>query len=225
MNYGMRCHDICPKADMDTVFDAVRDLGIHQIQLAFGKSIAGLDFSYGHYSPGLGRMVAEKLREREIHVAVLVCYINPTPPDEAKRQTEVQKFIEHLKYAKAIGADMVGTETGRYDANFRVVPETRTEECYRLLLKSMREIVAAAEKLGVPVFEYTPMQVKQAVAGYGGADKRQVMLMTQRLLNMKEIPRPDDAADALAIAICHSRAATSLLNTERVFDPKKYDTR
>ena len=69
------------------------------------------------------------------------------------------------------------------------------------------------------------MQVKQAVAGYGGADKRQVMLMTQRLLKMQEIPRPDDAADALAIAICHGRAATSLLNTERVFDPRKYDTR
>ena len=71
----------------------------------------------------------------------------------------------------------------------------------------------------------TPMQVKQAVVGYGGADKRQVMLMTQRLLNMKQIPRPDDAADALALAICHGRSATSLLNTERVFDPKKYDTR
>ena len=61
--------------------------------------------------------------------------------------------------------------------------------------------------------------------GYGGADKRQVMLMTQRLLGMKEIPRPDDAADALAIAICHGRAATSLLNTEREFDPNRYDTR
>ena len=86
-------------------------------------------------------------------------------------------------------------------------------------------ILLAAEKLGVPVFEYTPMQVKQSVVGYGKAEKKQVMLMTQRLLNMKEIPRPDDAADALALAICHSRAATSLLNTERVFDPKKYDTR
>ena len=86
-------------------------------------------------------------------------------------------------------------------------------------------ILLAAEKLGVPVFEYTPMQVKQAVVGYGKAEKRQVMLMTQRLLHMKEIPRPDDAADALALAICHSRAATSLLNTERVFAPKKYDTR
>ena len=86
-------------------------------------------------------------------------------------------------------------------------------------------ILLAAEKLGVPIFEYTPMQVKQAVVGYGGAEKRQVMLMTQRLLGMKKIPRPDDAADALALAICHSRAATSLLNTERVFDPDKYDTR
>ena len=86
-------------------------------------------------------------------------------------------------------------------------------------------ILLEVERSGVPVFEYTPMQVKQAVAGYGGADKRQVMLMTQRLLKLKAIPRPDDAADALAIAICHARSATSLLNTDRVFDPEKYDTR
>ena len=86
-------------------------------------------------------------------------------------------------------------------------------------------ILLEIEHSGVPVFEYTPMQVKQAVAGYGGADKRQVMLMTQRLLKMKNVPRPDDAADALAIAICHGRSATSLLNVERKFDPKRYDTR
>ena len=85
-------------------------------------------------------------------------------------------------------------------------------------------ILLAAEKAGVPIYEYTPMQVKQAVAGYGGAQKRQVQLMTQRLLGMKEIPKPDDAADALALAICHGRAATSLLNTERVFDAGKYNT-
>lgn len=86
-------------------------------------------------------------------------------------------------------------------------------------------ILLEAERLGVPIFEYTPMQVKQAVVGYGKAEKKQVMLMTQRLLHMKQIPRPDDAADALAIAICHSRAATSLMNTERVFDASKYSTR
>ena len=86
-------------------------------------------------------------------------------------------------------------------------------------------ILLAAEKLGVPIYEYTPMQVKQAVVGFGKAEKKQVMLMTQRLLHMKQIPRPDDAADALAIAVCHSRSATSLLNTERVFDASKYSTR
>ena len=86
-------------------------------------------------------------------------------------------------------------------------------------------ILMTAEKLGLSVCEYNPSQVKQAVVGYGGAEKKQVMLMTQRLLQMKEVPRPDDAADALAIAICHGRSATSLLNRERVFDPKRYDTR
>ena len=56
------------------------------------------------------------------------------------------------------------------------------------------------------------MQVKQAVVGYGLAEKRQVMDMVRRLLKLKGIPRPDDAADALAIAICHARSATSRLN-------------
>ncbi len=151
MNYGMRCHDICPKADMDTVFDAVQNLGVQQIQLALAKSIEGYNFDYGHYSPGFGREIRKKLEKRGIHVSVLGCYINPTNPDEEERQKAVRRFIEHLKYAKAIGADMVGTETGRYDADFNVVPYTYTEGCYQLLLKSMREIVSAAEKLGVMV--------------------------------------------------------------------------
>ena len=72
-------------------------------------------------------------------------------------------------------------------------------------------ILLAIERAGVPLFEYTPMQVKQAVVGYGKAEKRQVMDMTRRLLKMDRIPRPDDAADAIAIALCHARSATSLL--------------
>ena len=61
-------------------------------------------------------------------------------------------------------------------------------------------ILCTAERLGVPIYEYTPMQVKQAVVGYGLADKKQVMDMTKRLLKLKAVPKPDDAADALAIA-------------------------
>ena len=70
-------------------------------------------------------------------------------------------------------------------------------------------ILCAAEKCGVPLFEYTPSQVKISVTGYGKADKRQVMEMTRRLLNLKSVPRPDDAADALGLALCHARSATS----------------
>ena len=72
-------------------------------------------------------------------------------------------------------------------------------------------ILLAVEKYGAPLFEYTPNEVKQAVVGYGGAEKRQVMDMTRRLLKMEHIARPDDAADAIAIALCHARSATSML--------------
>ncbi|MDE6838788.1 MAG: crossover junction endodeoxyribonuclease RuvC [Acutalibacter sp.] len=72
-------------------------------------------------------------------------------------------------------------------------------------------ILLALAQAGVPLFEYTPMQVKQAVTGYGKAQKHQVQEMTRRLLGLPEIPRPDDAADALAMAICHGQAAGSPL--------------
>ena len=72
-------------------------------------------------------------------------------------------------------------------------------------------LLCAAERCGIPLFEYTPSQVKLAVTGYGKAEKHQVMDMTKRLLKLNGIPRPDDAADALAIAICHARSMTSRL--------------
>lgn len=72
-------------------------------------------------------------------------------------------------------------------------------------------LLCAAERCGIPLYEYTPSQVKLAVTGYGKAEKRQVMDMTRRLLKLKSIPRPDDAADALALALCHARSSTSLL--------------
>ncbi len=70
-------------------------------------------------------------------------------------------------------------------------------------------MLLAAEECGIEVFEYTPMQVKSAVAGYGQAEKPQVMEMTRRLLGLKEAPRPDDTADALAVAICHAQSGAS----------------
>ena len=66
-------------------------------------------------------------------------------------------------------------------------------------------IMLALQKHNVPVYEYTPLQVKSAVTGFGQAQKPQVMEMTKRLLRLKAVPKPDDTADALAIAICHAQ--------------------
>ena len=73
-------------------------------------------------------------------------------------------------------------------------------------------ILLACERAGLKIFEYTPLQVKQAVAGYGRAEKKQVMEMVKRICGLQALPRPDDAADAVALAICHARSSTSLLN-------------
>lgn len=67
-------------------------------------------------------------------------------------------------------------------------------------------ILLAAMNRGIRIFEYTPLQVKQAVAGYGRADKKQVQQMVKLLLGLKKVPKPDDTADAVAIAICHGHS-------------------
>ncbi len=75
-------------------------------------------------------------------------------------------------------------------------------------------VLLALAQAGVPIADYKPMEIKQAVVGYGGADKRQVQEMVRMLLNLESIPRPDDAADALAVAICHIHN----YQTQRLYD-------
>lgn len=149
--FGMRGHDLGGKQNFNDFLEKVKKNNIEQVQLAFKKSISDIDFSLGNYNPGLANFIGKNLKQNDIHVAVLGCYINPTHPDECKRKQSIKTFIEHLKYARVIGADMVGTETGRYDKDFNIVDYTYTEGCYQILLESMREIVDAAEKLGVIV--------------------------------------------------------------------------
>ena len=73
-------------------------------------------------------------------------------------------------------------------------------------------ILLSAHEAGVPIFEYTPLQVKQAIVGYGRAEKQQVIAMVTSLLGLKKPPKPDDTADAIALAICHGNTASSPLS-------------
>ena len=77
-------------------------------------------------------------------------------------------------------------------------------------------ILLAAQKAHLPVYEYTPLQIKQSVTGYGRAEKRQMIEMATRLLGLSKAPHPDDVADALAAAICHAHSSGSMMNLIRL---------
>lgn len=70
-------------------------------------------------------------------------------------------------------------------------------------------IILACINSGIPIYEYTPLQIKQAIVGYGRAEKKQVQIMVKTILNLLEIPKPDDTADGLAAAICHGHSYSS----------------
>ncbi len=209
INAGMRCHDICPKMELEGLFKEVKAAGVSQIQLAMSKSISNYNFEPGHYSAGFARYIRTLLEENGVHVAVLGCYINPVNPIESRRQAEVARFIEHLKYARVIGADMVGTETGRLDPDMKVTAETFTEDAYQLLLKSMREIVAAAEKLGVivgveGVFDhtlYSPARMKRFMEDIGSPNV-EVILDAVNLIGPEDV-KPESQRQAVEKAFAY----------------------
>ena len=125
---------------------------------------------------------------------------------------EITHILTSHEQGAAHAADGYARSTGKVGVCFATSGPGATNLTTGIAVAHARGVIlCAAEKKRLPIYEYTPMQVKQAVVGYGLADKKQVMDMTKRLLKLKAVPRPDDAADALAIALCHARSATSLL--------------
>jgi crossover junction endodeoxyribonuclease RuvC len=121
----------------------------------------------------------------------------------ALRLTQIHNDVAEL--IKAFKPDAIAVEELFFNTNLKTAISVSHGRAAAIL---------AGEERGIPMFEYTPLQVKKAVAGYGRASKKQVMDMVRRLLSMDQAPQPDDAADALAVAICHARYANSLINLE-----------
>ena len=143
--------------------------------------ILGIDPGYA--TIGFGLIEAERA---QVHMVTYGAITTPAGLPLSKRLYQIETDLEELFFNTNI-------TTGIAVAHGRGV------------------ILFAAEKCGIPLYEYTPSQVKLAVTGYGKAEKHQVMDMTKRILKLKAIPRPDDAADALALAVCHARSMTSRL--------------
>jgi len=144
----------------------------------------------GTATTGFAIVEYEKSKVRPLEYGVLLTQPEtPMPERLLSIYTDVNTLLD--KYEP----DTVATERLFFDRNVTNA---------LVVGRAIGVVLLAFAQRGLPWTEYTPMQVKIAVTGYGGAEKRQVQLQVTRLLGLAEIPRPDDAADALAVAICHS---------------------
>lgn len=147
MNIGMRGHDF-DTSSINALGEKCNEYSIRHIQLALKKSVEG--FEDGKFTPEYASQIGAELKKHGIKVSVLGCYINPSETNEEKLKENLDSFVENLHYAKYIGADMVGLETG-YVGETLDVEKNNTEEAYQHLLKNMKYLTGVAEELGVKI--------------------------------------------------------------------------
>jgi len=127
----------------------------------------------------------------------------PTKDPFSRKLLRIQQEIENL--LETYGPGTLAVEDQFYLSNFKSV----------LKLGQVKGVVlVTAAKAGIPVYEYSPLEIKNAVTGYGRADKNQVSLMVNRILRLGNLSQPFDASDALAVSICHLHHITTQQKTE-----------
>jgi crossover junction endodeoxyribonuclease RuvC len=139
------------------------------------------------------------VRETEEGLALVDCGVITTTPDQPLPVRLQGVYHGLADIARRHQPDAAAVEELFFSRNARTALSVGHARGVALL---------ALAEAGLPVYEYKPLQVKQAIAGYGGAEKQQVQQMVSLLLNLDEVPRPDDAADAVAVAVCHIHSAT-----------------
>ncbi len=157
--------------------------------------ILGIDPGYG--ITGFGLIEAERGQSRLLHCGAIT---TPAGMDFSARLEIIYEDMRQL--LETTKPDCVAIEELFFGQNVTTGIG---------VAQSRGVILLAIRQAGLEVTAYKPMQVKQSVVGYGNATKHQVQDMTRRLLRLEKMPKPDDAADAIAIALCHARSSTSLL--------------
>ncbi|WP_322907751.1 sugar phosphate isomerase/epimerase family protein [Paenibacillus campi] len=147
---------------------AVAAGGFTGVQLALAKAISDIDTRNGKLSPGMGNYVAEQFQRHGVRIAVLGCYIDPVHPDRDVRRQEIDRFKEHLRYARDFGCSMVATETGSFDTYRQQHPEQYAQIGWNTLRDTVSELAEEADKWGVhmaiePVAVHT-VQTAEAMA-------------------------------------------------------------
>ena len=147
---GARAHDYGTLAPSELAA-RLSETGVCCAQLALNKAIAGLALKPGDLNPGLAWHIGEAFRSNAVQIAVLGCYINPVNPDDTQRAELLSFFKDHLRFVGDMGGSLVGLETGTPNVGYTLDPNTGSEETFQALLRSIAELVEAAEALGAKV--------------------------------------------------------------------------
>jgi L-ribulose-5-phosphate 3-epimerase len=150
-NIGIRAHDIEP-LPLEQLVKEISSKGLSSVQLALAKSFGDqFQTGLGSLSPGMAQHIGSAFRKENLTISVLGCYINMIHPDQSERRKSINRFKEHIRFARDFGCSIVGTETGNVNADIVYTEENFTEKPYQEVVESVRELVAEAEKHGVIV--------------------------------------------------------------------------
>lgn len=150
MNLGIRAHDIETNS-LEELVNEVAEKGLTSVQLALSKSLPELYPGLGSLSPGLARHIGNAFSAKGIQIAVLGCYFNMIHPDPIERRKGIDRFKEHLRFARDFGCSIVGTETGNVNAEIVYTKDNFKEQPFMEVVESVSELVKEAEKFGVIV--------------------------------------------------------------------------
>ncbi|WP_112182649.1 MULTISPECIES: sugar phosphate isomerase/epimerase [Paraliobacillus] len=150
LNLGIRAHDINYHT-AEEIANEVANKGLSAIQLALQKSFNQLSFEKGFLNPGFAKHINKSFQNKQIDIAVLGCYINMIHPNQEDRRKALERFKEHIRFARDFNCSVVGTETGNVHAKMGYTTDNFTEKPFLAVVDSVKELVNEAEKFGVIV--------------------------------------------------------------------------
>jgi len=150
MRIGVRGHDI-GQYELDKIGQIMNKKKLKSIQFVSKKIISEFEITKGSMTPGMAQYINDTLRNHGVNISILGCYINLANPDDNELNELLDTFKEHIRFAKYLGCNIVGTETGALNREYVYTDKNNTEEAFERSLNSIKILVEEAEKFGVIV--------------------------------------------------------------------------
>lgn len=177
MRIGIRGHDI-GKYKLDKLGEIMEEKNLKSTQFVMKKIITEFEVTKGSLTPGMAEHIKKTLQKHDINISVLGCYINLANPNDTELNELIDTFKEHIRFAKYLGCNIVGTETGALNREYVYTEKNNTEEAFQRSLNSIKILVKEAEKFGV-------------IVGIEGVTKH-VMNTPERLKRALDIVKSDN---------------------------------